>query len=102
LTFFPLWFILVYPARLVAAFYPEDKENPKCPAEENANCEKSPPISAKKSCGRTDTRTNNAHFKTAGFGIGLICGAVFKREARRTGLCFENGFFFYLCLDSIL
>ena len=61
------------PARLVAACYPEDKEKPKCPAEENANCEKSPPTSARRSCGKTDTRTNDANFKTAGFEIGLIC-----------------------------
>jgi hypothetical protein len=30
----------------------------KCPAEENENCVKLPLTNAKKSCGKTDTRTN--------------------------------------------
>jgi len=31
----------------------------KCPAEESANCEKSPLINARKNCGKTDIKTNN-------------------------------------------
>jgi hypothetical protein len=38
------------------------KEKLKCPAEENENCEKLPLTNAKKSCGKTDTRTNRAFF----------------------------------------
>jgi len=34
----------------------------KCPAEENANCEKSPPINARKNCGKTDIRANRLIF----------------------------------------
>jgi hypothetical protein len=34
------------------------KEKLKCPAEENENCVKLPLTNAKKSCGKTDTRTN--------------------------------------------
>jgi hypothetical protein len=30
----------------------------KCPAEENGNCGKSPLTNARKSCGKTDTRTS--------------------------------------------
>jgi hypothetical protein len=36
----------------------------KCPAEENANCEKSPLINARKNCGKTDIRTNKLSFFT--------------------------------------
>jgi hypothetical protein len=47
----------------MAAFYPESKEKLKCPAEENANCERSLLTNAKKSCGKTDTRTNKPVLK---------------------------------------
>jgi len=30
----------------------------KCPAEENANCEKSPLINARKNCAKTDIKTS--------------------------------------------
>jgi hypothetical protein len=44
---------------------PDDKEKLKCPAEENANCGKSPLTNARKNCGKTDTRTNKRLFQAA-------------------------------------
>ncbi|MDR1252691.1 MAG: hypothetical protein LBK62_11095 [Treponema sp.] len=55
-----------------AAFLSHNEENLKCPAEENANCGKSPLTNAKKSCGKTDTRTNEVENNFKEY------GAVFK------------------------
>jgi len=38
--------------------YSRNSRRVKCPAEENVNCEKSPPINARKNCGKTDIRAN--------------------------------------------
>jgi hypothetical protein len=51
---------LFYPKTREAHRLPVRQGEPKCPAEENANSERSPPINVRKSYGRTDTRTNKA------------------------------------------
>jgi hypothetical protein len=64
----------------IARAMPDDKEKLKCPAEENANCGKSPPTNARKSCGKTDTRINRSCFRACFTGPGQLQGAVFEKK----------------------
>jgi hypothetical protein len=75
----------------MAAFYPESKEKLKCPAEENANCERSPLTNAKKSCGKTDIRTNKPVLQPVRYAEPFLSG-----KDPVAGRYVENGFFFII------